>query len=150
MYCPYIANAMLDTKDKTYYNMTGVLIYDPVIGVDELADSMTVVPFVDYWKGLHPFNDSFVADIHKRHESCGYADHIKKYLAYPPPGPQPAKLASRGDDGRTRHECRSLWQDVNMAALTLNPCWDVYQVATTCPILWDVLGCTGLDPSLSG
>jgi carboxypeptidase D len=25
----------------------------------------------------------------------------------------------------------------------INPCWDVYQVATTCPLLWDVLGFPG-------
>lgn len=30
----------------------------------------------------------------------------------------------------------------NAAPLT-NPCWDVYQVATTCPLLWDVLGFPG-------
>ena len=27
--------------------------------------------------------------------------------------------------------------------MLINPCWDVYQVATTCPLLWDVLGFPG-------
>jgi carboxypeptidase D len=31
-YVPYIASAMLDTKDKSYYDLIGTLIYDPVIG----------------------------------------------------------------------------------------------------------------------
>jgi carboxypeptidase D len=29
------------------------------------------------------------------------------------------------------------------AALILNPCFDIYQIATTCPVLWDVLGFPG-------
>ncbi len=73
MYCPYIASAMLDAKDSTYYNVSGVLIYDPVIAYDSIQASMTTVPFVDYWKGLFPFNDSFVTDIHTRPQSCGYS-----------------------------------------------------------------------------
>jgi carboxypeptidase D len=141
MYCPYIASAMLDRKDTTYYNMSGMLIYDPVIGADELATKMTAVPFSDYWKGLFPFNDSFVADIHKRHESCGYKAHIDKYLAYPPPGQQPVILASQNSTGGLRPECASLFDDVFNAVALVNPCFDIYAVTTTCPLLWDVLGC---------
>jgi len=132
---------MLNAQDKRYYNVSGVLMYDPAVGAKELATSMTVVPFVDYWKGLHPFNDSFVNDIRKRHQTCGYADHINKYLTYPPPGPQPVLPASQD-------ECRYLWDDVVSAATLVNPCYDFYQVATTCPLLWDVLGCGAERTSL--
>jgi len=38
---------------------------------------------------------------------------------------------------------QSLQEEVYDAALLINPCWDVYQVATTCPLLWDVLGFPG-------
>ena len=37
---------------------------------------------------------------------------------------------------------------VNNAALDINPCFDIYQIATTCPILWDVLGFPGSIPYL--
>lgn len=35
-YVPYIADAMLNTNDTTYYNLQGTLIYDPVVGNQDL------------------------------------------------------------------------------------------------------------------
>ncbi|KAK7972496.1 hypothetical protein PG988_006630 [Apiospora saccharicola] len=89
IYCPYIAGAMLDAKDETYYNMSGMLIYDPCIGVDQVQTSMVTVPFADYYSNMMPFNDSFSADIHEKHRECGFAEYTAKYMQYPPPGPQP-------------------------------------------------------------
>lgn len=42
----------------------------------------------------------------------------------------------------------AIWNDIINAALLVNPCWDIYQVATTCPLLWDVLGFPGSIPYL--
>ncbi|KAI2618116.1 alpha/beta-hydrolase [Hypoxylon sp. NC1633] len=137
-YCPYIASAMLDKNDTAYYNVSGMMIYDPVLGDDVVQDSVTTVPFVDYHKNLMGFNDSFSAHIHGLHDSCGFADYNAKYLVYPPSGPQPA-----GYGATVSRECRNLWGDVLNEALSINPCFDVYQVATTCPLLWDVLGFPG-------
>ncbi|KAH0135176.1 alpha/beta-hydrolase, partial [Aureobasidium melanogenum] len=36
-----------------------------------------------------------------------------------------------------------LWNDIFAAVSLVNPCFDIYQVATTCPVLWDVLGFPG-------
>ncbi|KAI4120376.1 MAG: hypothetical protein LQ347_007106, partial [Umbilicaria vellea] len=36
-----------------------------------------------------------------------------------------------------------LWDAIYYAASEINPCFDIYQVATTCPLLWDVLGFPG-------
>ncbi|CAJ2502213.1 Uu.00g096070.m01.CDS01 [Anthostomella pinea] len=138
MYVPYISGAMLDANDTTYYDVNGILIYDPVIGDDVVQDATTVVPFVDYHHNLMPFNDSFSEKIHGLHESCGFAEYQDKYLTYPPPGPQPANYS-----GGVSEECTGLWEMVLDEALSINPCFDVYQVATTCPLLWDVLGFPG-------
>lgn len=35
-YIPYIASAMLDTKNETYYNLKGVNIMDPSINHDDV------------------------------------------------------------------------------------------------------------------
>ncbi|KAI1274565.1 serine carboxypeptidase [Xylaria sp. FL0933] len=137
-YCPYIASAMLDANDTTYYDMSGMLIYDPVIGNDIVQDAVTTVPFADYHHNLMPFNDSFSQHIHSLHESCGFADFQQKYLTYPPPGPQPSNYSDTVSD-----ECVNLWEIVADEALSLNPCFDIYQVATTCPLLWDILGFPG-------
>ncbi|KAL1902840.1 hypothetical protein Sste5346_000751 [Sporothrix stenoceras] len=143
MYCPYIASAMVDANDTTYYNVSGVLIYDPVIGQNDIQDNIPAVAFVDYWAGLHPFNDSFVAEIHQRDAECGYTDYLNKYLVYPPAGQQPTVIAGQEANGTTKPDCAALYYDIVFAALTVNPCWDIYQVATTCPLLWDVLGFPG-------
>ncbi|KAK7917804.1 serine-type carboxypeptidase [Apiospora marii] len=115
------AGAMLDAQDATYYNLSGMLIYDPCIGVDQVQTSIVIVPFADHYNSLMPFNDSFSAHIHEKHQSCGFAEYTAKYMRYPPPGPQP----------------------VFEAQLSVNPCFDIYQVATTCPLLYDPLGFPG-------
>ncbi|KAI3342277.1 serine carboxypeptidase [Ustulina deusta] len=140
-YCPYIASAMLDANDTTYYDLSGLLIYDPVIGNDVVQDALTTVPFIDYHHNLFPFNNSFSEQIHGLHESCGFAAYQDKYLTYPPPGPQPTNYTDTVSD-----ECAGLWGLVTDNALSINPCFDVYQVATTCPLLWDVLGYPGSFP----
>lgn len=129
---------MLDTNDTTHYDLSGVLIYDPVLGNDVVQDAVTTVPFVDYHHNLMPFNSSFSQHIHDLHESCGFAAYQDKYLTYPPPGPQPSNYSETVND-----ECVGLWELVLDNALSVNPCFDVYQVATTCPLLWDVLGFPG-------
>ncbi|KAK8024491.1 hypothetical protein PG993_012557 [Apiospora rasikravindrae] len=139
MYCPYIASAMLDARDETYYNVSGMLIYDPSIGEDAVQTSAVVVPFADYFANLMPFNNSFSAAIHEQHQSCGFANYSAKYLQYPPPGPQPPSSGLGGFSD----ECSDLFNTVFAAQFSLNPCFDIYQVATTCPLLYDVLGFPG-------
>ncbi|KAI1394372.1 alpha/beta-hydrolase [Hypoxylon trugodes] len=137
-YCPYIASAMLDKNDTTYYNVSGMIIYDPVLGDDVVQESATTVPFVDYHKNVMTFNDSFSSYIHGLHDSCGFADFNAKYLTYPPPGPQPAGYSSS-----VSQECQNLWGVILNEAFSINPCFNVYQVAVTCPLLWDILGFPG-------
>ncbi|RAL58572.1 hypothetical protein DID88_003348 [Monilinia fructigena] len=141
---PYIADAMFNKNDtSTYYNVEATMIYDPSVTSDVIAEQIPAVPFVDYWGGLFPFSDSFAEKIHNVSDSCGYTDYINKYLTYPPPGPFPSALPGTGDDGvSTRDEC-DVFDLIYNEVFNVNPCWDIYQVATTCPQLWDVLGFPG-------
>ena len=77
-----------------------------------------------------------MADIHQRADSCGYTAFLNDYLVYPPTGllPSPPNANAPGCD---------LWDDIYSAAVEVNPCYDVYQILTTCPVLWDVLGFPG-------
>ncbi|KAJ4302215.1 hypothetical protein N0V88_002351 [Collariella sp. IMI 366227] len=119
-YCPYIASAFLDAKDKVYYDMSGMTIYNPFLTHDEIQEPIPVVQFTEYWSGLFPFNDTFRADIKRREKQCGYLDFMEQYL--------------------------NIYWDIFDAIMLLNPCFDIYQVATTCPLLWDVLGFPGSMP----
>lgn len=144
MYCPYIASAMLDAKDKTYFNVKGMTIYDPSITPDRMTE-MNAVPFVDYHYNLFPLNDTFMKEIHDVDKKCGYADLRDKYLTYPPTGHLPDPLPGTDKSGQDIKGCGTyrLQTAVQNAITEINPCWDVYQVATTCPLLWDVLGFPG-------
>lgn len=144
-YVPYIASAFLDTNNTEYFNLIGSMIYDPVITYDIIQDQYPAVPFVDYWSGLFPFNDTFKETIHSMADSCGYTDFNEKYLSFPPPGPMPAKKDLPGMDRlglAVTADC-DVFDLIYNEIFNLNPCWDIYQVATTCPVLWDVLGFPG-------
>jgi carboxypeptidase D len=141
MYCPYIADAMLNANDTTYYNVAGLMIYDPSIATSGLQSDITAVPFANYHRNLFPFNDSYTAHINDLDKACGYADFRNKYLVYPPPGPLPSPLPGR--QAGAPAGCNGLKSAIQKAVTLLNPCFDVYQVATTCPLLWDVLGFPG-------
>ncbi|KAJ0119292.1 carboxypeptidase precursor [Diaporthe amygdali] len=139
-YVPYIASAMLDANDTTYYNVSGIMIYDPSIAYDYLQSAVTVLPFVESNAAVFPFNDTFWADIRARDAACGYADFRDKFLSFPPPSllPGPDDLPSVNNDS-----CQNLYWDIYDAVMAVNPCFDIYAVATTCPLLWDVLGFPG-------
>ncbi|KKZ62958.1 carboxypeptidase D [[Emmonsia] crescens] len=134
-YIPYIADAMFRQNDTKYFDVQGTLIYDPSINVDEVMVQVPAVPFVDKWGGLFPFNASFNKQIHSLADSCGYTSYLQENLVYPPRGKFPAPLTSNGS-------C-NLADAIFNAIYLINPCFNVYHVATTCPVLWDPLGFPG-------
>ncbi|CAK3949879.1 hypothetical protein DOTSEDRAFT_70394 [Lecanosticta acicola] len=137
-YVPYIADAMHNATDTEYYNIESIMFYDPSTSYDVVQDDIPTVPFVEYWQPLFSFNKTFMSSLQARHESCGYAAFLEEAFTFPPTGPLPTPP----DVNELNDTCR-LWNDVTIAAPLINPCWDVYQVATTCPLLWDVLGFPG-------
>ena len=72
--------------------------------------------------------------IHNKADKCGYTAYFNKYFAFPPAGPLPPPPSTKGCD---------VWGEIANAAFEINPCFDYYQIATTCPQLWDVLGFPG-------
>lgn len=85
-------------------------------------------------------------EIHERDDQCGYTSYMEKYLTFPPVGPLPTPPSNASVQG-----C-ALWNDILEAVFLTNPCFDLYAIATTCPLLWDVLGFPGsfdyLPPSV--
>ncbi|KAI9784285.1 MAG: hypothetical protein M1839_002346 [Geoglossum umbratile] len=135
-YVPYIADAMFNANDTEYFNVQSILIYDPLISTVDLQEDVPVVAYVDYWQPLFGLNASFMADIHTRADKCGYASYLNDNLVFPPKGPlpPPPNATSPGCD---------IFDDVFYAVNRVNPCFDIYQIAATCPLLWDVLGFPG-------
>ncbi|EME46373.1 hypothetical protein DOTSEDRAFT_70394 [Dothistroma septosporum NZE10] len=137
-YVPYIADAMHNQTDTAYYSVESIMFYDPSTSYDVVQGDIPAVPFVDTWSGLFNFNKTFTDHLHQKHEECGYANFTDVAFTFPPAG----LLPTPPDVGMTDDSCRLFNEIANAAALT-NPCWDIYQVATTCPLLWDVLGFPG-------
>jgi carboxypeptidase D len=135
-YVPYIADAMLNKKDKEYYNLNSIMIYDPALSFDVVQEQIPAVPFVEYWGPLLNLNATFMSNIQERAAKCNYTSYMEKYMVFPPKGPLPTPPDETVDG------C-DIWDDVMTAATWANPCFDVYQVATTCPLLYDVLGFPG-------
>jgi len=135
-YVPYVANEMLNRQDPTHFNLSGILTYDPCIGSYVYTQQEAVaVPFVQQFNNVLGFNDSFMADLNASHYSCGYASYIDQYLVFPPNGTQPALYFNSTSDA----DC-DLWDDVYFSAYGPNPCFNVYEIGSQCPLLSDPLG----------
>ncbi|KAL9071579.1 MAG: hypothetical protein Q9161_004146 [Pseudevernia consocians] len=137
-YVPYIADAMLNSNDTTYYNVESILIHDPSTSTEAVQQQIPAVAYVDYWAPLFSLNASFMNFLYDQADSCGYTSFLNEYLVYPPAGPLPNPPMSNDTSG----QC-DLWDAIFYAELLINPCFDIYQIATTCPLLWDVLGFPG-------
>ncbi|KAJ9478020.1 putative serine carboxypeptidase [Pseudozyma hubeiensis] len=134
-YVPNIASSMLDEKNKEYFDVKGIMIYDPSIAEDSILEQVPAAAFVDYWGGLFPFNDTIKAQIKQMDSQCGYTKYLEEHLVYPPKGQLP-------DPHPTTDEC-DIFDFIYNTIFDVNPCFDIYQVATTCPVLWDINGGPG-------
>ncbi len=139
MYTPYIASAMLDAKDTTYYNVSGMMLFDGTFGVDQLVETIPAAQFVDNWRDVFSFNDSFAQSIRNASDSCGYTNYLQKYLTFPPAGVQPSALPGMLNATNVKPEC-DLWDNIFLAVNDLNPCFSVYSIFNKCPIKFDPLG----------
>ncbi len=145
MYAPFISSAMLDQDDTTYFNVSGMAVWDGLYSKIPLTEDIPVAAFVDKWKTALPFNDTFMADIEAIDEQCGYTAYLDEFLVFPPAGPQPAILP--GEDpftGLAKPEC-VLYIAVFLAAKELNPCLNLFDVTSHCPVLF---GKPNFPPSL--
>ena len=126
---------MVDKNDTTYYDVSGLLIYDPVIS-DGVTQEVPTRYFVDYWSGLFPFNDTTKAAIANASEACGYDAFVDKYLVFPPVGPQPVpeKMPGINANGTDLVDGCELFGMVWDAILAINPGFNVYYVAQPVPV----------------
>ncbi|KAG8531318.1 uncharacterized protein KY384_002947 [Bacidia gigantensis] len=136
-YVPYIADAFVNANDKVYYNLAGMAINDPILGDSTDQQQVVIQPFVDYWSNLFFLNETFTAALADKHKSCGFADRLDKYLAYPPPAePFPVLPDPYADDSL---KC-DIFDFVYNATLLTNPCFNIYHITETCPHPWSILG----------
>lgn len=154
-YVPYVSAAMLDANDTIHSNLSGALMvctlvvscvsfadqnqYDPCIAQYEyVANAVPIVPFVEANANLFNFNSTFMAELERSYEFCGYANFKSYYLNFPPLTEQPALYDGFNNISAPGIDC-DLWNLVYDAAYRTNPCFNVYEISCTCPILSDPL-----------
>ncbi|EEH35090.2 carboxypeptidase cpdS [Paracoccidioides lutzii Pb01] len=131
MYIPYIANKMLEKRDNRYFDLQGIWIMNPVINEDDTMITAPSVPALNYYQSVIQLNESTLADVNRRYESCGYAKFMNMALQFPPTGKLPSAPKSNG-------EC-NLWEHIVTAATYVNPCFNIYNLREFCPLLWNVM-----------
>jgi len=135
---PYISAAMLDEKNKEFYDLSGALTYDPCIGsCDYVQGEVPTLPFVQQNKNVFGLNDTFMAQIEELDKKCGYAEYRDKWMHFPPAGQQPPTFFNYSSDADLACD---IFDIVINAGYAVNPCSNVYEITTMCPIPADVLG----------
>lgn len=137
-YVPYIADGFLNANDTTYYNLSSILVYDGVYSYDSVGEQIPMVPFVNFWEPVFDLNATTLATLRQLHEECGYAAFLEQALVFPPTGPLPTPPNADGSNDT----CDVFDMTYNAGRL-VNPNLDLYQILTTSPALWDVLGFPG-------
>ncbi|QRV80164.1 Serine carboxypeptidase [Ceratobasidium sp. AG-Ba] len=144
-YVPYIANYLYTHPKAVDLNLKGIWITDPSVSYDIVTEEIPALTFAQKWQNVLALNSTFMAQLKKNGDACGYTDYYKKYATYPPKGILPLpKQAYRGTPNiqNINPECY-LWSQVYQAAITVNPNFNVYRIFDVWPVLWDVLGFPG-------
>jgi carboxypeptidase D len=130
---------MVDAKDKTYYDISGILVYDPCIGqCGYVAETVSAVPFVETYYEFFKFNHTYMNQIRDIHQKCGYAEYLEKFLVYPSSGLQPPLVDNNAQYNSTSQSC-DVWNAITNAVFQSNPCFNAYNIPNACPILFDPL-----------
>jgi len=134
---------MFNQNDKEYYNISSIMIYDPSLSYNSIKEQIPAVPFVDFWGPIIDLNVTFLERIHNLADEYGYSQYLEVYLVFPPKGVLPTPPYPNGQNATC-----DLWDLIYAAATEVNPCFDIYQVATTYPLQWDTLGIQSSIPYL--
>ncbi|KAL8289132.1 hypothetical protein RB597_000963 [Gaeumannomyces tritici] len=164
IYCPYVAGAMLDERDRLnannnnnnnnnnnasgggvgasspgerYFDVRGMMVFDGLFSTFRTAGDAVTASFVDMWARVFAFNDTFRRGLADASDRCGYTAYVNKYLVFPAAGRQPSQPpgAAAANDGSCDLQGLAF-----AAAGEANPCFSVYGVREGCPRRWDPLG----------
>jgi hypothetical protein len=73
-----------------------------------------------------PFNDTFIAQLRKASEDCGYNDYIAKALTFPPDGHFKDPIGINEKTGEPTKDCE-IFGSIFSEIFWINPCWVSFQ-----------------------
>ncbi|KPM41477.1 Serine-type carboxypeptidase F [Neonectria ditissima] len=133
VHVPYIGAAMIDEKDKTYFDVQGALYYDPVMPYsDDLGfDHATFPAYFRYWESVFAIPEANKKILEQDNKKCKLDEYLNQYLAYPPPKRPWKSVQIEGCD---------IIAHFDAISTVINPCFNPYHIFDTCPVLYDPLG----------
>ncbi|KAA1474008.1 alpha/beta-hydrolase [Dentipellis sp. KUC8613] len=137
-YVPYIANWIYEHASALDLKLKGIWISDAVLSYDTVQQEIPALRFAQANRNVFPFNSSFVAELQRISDSCGYTDYLDKYVSYPPKGQLPL-VGTNGTSVHAKEECH-IWEMIFEEVSIINPAWNVYRVTETWPMSWSVMG----------
>ena len=84
-------------------------------------NAVPAVTHLNNYANIFALNDSFMADINQRAESCGYFAFMEEALTFPPTG---GKLMA---PNASAPGC-DVWDDIVSAEIYVNPCFNIYHL----------------------
>ncbi|KAF4907070.1 putative serine carboxypeptidase [Colletotrichum fructicola] len=142
LFSPYISSAMLDAEDTDYFNVKGMMIFDPSISQRSIGQQFGVTKTLEYWGPVFTLNHTARAKVNEIDQRCGYSEYMDKYMTFPPSGTQPVDVPRAWNpDNEYIPECDIL-SFVVEAERVANPCFSLYNVLQTCPLAYDPIGFT--------
>lgn len=137
MYGPYIGSNMLAAKDKKYFDVGGLLVFDGSAWDFVVQAYVTQPSYGEQWSNLLILPEPEREDFRMKAQECGFSDFEKEYLKFPPKGPMPLRPPgwAKYDNGTEYYnkECGQLVSKMWEVYSLQNPCVDVYDIRSKCP-----------------
>lgn len=140
MYIPYIADYFLDLNDTTYYNVKGIQLNDPTIGLDSVLQEAPAGAFLNEWNNVLALNDTYVADVNMLADACGYTAWMEQALTFPPIGKFVDPTLLINTTLIPDPNLCAVYEAIVLGAVYVNPCFNMYHVTDYCPFVSNILG----------
>lgn len=145
-YGPYIASYMADAKNKTYYDVDGLIIYNGLIhdSTQMVQRNVPIADYVERRQQYFPMRQQEIGALRKMSKDLGFTDWMCKYLQFPPKAfapPHPPGV-TRADNGSLviNDAHINFFSDYLADPMTqLNPCYNLHEVGELCPFSSDVI-----------
>ncbi|KAL0932196.1 carboxypeptidase [Colletotrichum truncatum] len=141
LFCPYIASAMLDAEDKDYFDLEGMMIFDPAISQRGLGEEFGVMRMLEYWGPAFTLNETARKAVKQMDDRCGYSEYVERYLTFPPSSVQPTNIPGAYTPHGHVPQC-SIRSFVETAEKDANPCFSPFNIFRTCPLAFDPIAFT--------
>jgi carboxypeptidase D len=108
------------------------------LNYDVISTEVGAAAYAKEYNNIFRLDKTIMVKVQSLAKNCGFTSYLQKHLRYPPQGkiPQPQWNSKE-------HNCTAISDMIVTAARRTNPCFNHYNILSTCPLLWDVLGSPG-------